>query len=118
MPLTHQNLEQKIIDVECAYQAQAGGASFCQLQKDGRVTGGAKYEEGRLVALHTARRLLRECPDEPTDTCMTAIAAEQKTWLDALVTLQAKAQSSIPWVAYRQGGADALAWVLKHLQAS
>lgn len=66
MPLTNQTLEQKIIDVERAYQTQAGGASFCQLQKDGRVTGGAKYEEGRLVALHTARRLLREGPAEPT----------------------------------------------------
>ncbi|MBP1468959.1 hypothetical protein EYB53_024840 [Candidatus Chloroploca sp. M-50] len=81
-----------------------GGANVCQLQRDGRVTGGVKYDEGWLVALVTLRRSLR------TEAEDAQVVAEQRaTWQAALAEQQQRIPPSLPWLAYRQGGVDALA---------
>ncbi|NCC36874.1 MAG: hypothetical protein EOM24_33410, partial [Chloroflexia bacterium] len=81
-----------------------GGANVCQLQRDGRVTGGVKYDEGWLVALVTLRRSLR------TEAEDAQVVAEQlATWQAALAEQQQRTPPSLPWLAYRQGGVDALA---------
>lgn len=109
-------LEQQITDVERSYAAQTGGVAMCQLQKDGRITGGVKYDEGRLIALHTARRLL---PPNNDDQALTnyraAIESELATWHTELQTQQRKESPSIAWVAYQQGGVDALTSLLDAL---
>jgi len=106
-----EEIEYKIAEVERSYQAQAGKASFCQLQKDGRVTGGVKYDEGWLVALFAARRALKDRLSLREDACQAAIAVELADWREALTAQQVKEPPPIPWIAYRQGGVDALAWV-------
>ncbi len=117
-------IEKEIAKVTQSFQAQTGGASLCQMQKDGRVTGGVKYDEGRLVAFITARRLLSDQiadqmnADRPGAAAIETIAAEQRTWLNRLAAQQAREHPAIAWIAYHQGGSDALAWVLESLRAA
>ena len=83
---------------------QLGGATLCQIHTDGRVTGGAKYAEGRLVALADLQRRLRGADIEPL-----AVAHEELArWTADLERLRAQERPSLPWLAYRQGGVDAL----------
>lgn len=110
-------IDARLKAVEGSFQARSSGASFCQLQKDGRVTGGAKYDEGWMVALMAARRLVQACPAGDREARAGALQAEQNTWARALAVQQAKERPSLPWTAYYQGGADALAWVLENLSA-
>ncbi len=118
------SIDKEIAEVTQSFQAQAGGASLCQLQKDGRVTGGVKYDEGRLVALNAARRLLsNRMPDQRNEgqeraAGIEAITAEQRTWLSRLAAQKAKERPAIAWIAYYQGGSDALVWVLELLQTA
>lgn len=105
-----------LAQVEQSFRSQAGGASFCQLQKDGRVTGGVKYDEGRLVALHWARRIIAAGGQDGIESCGEAIAAERKTWEAALDAVCAKEPPPMAWIAYRQGGVDALTWALAFIQ--
>ncbi|WP_041454582.1 hypothetical protein [Anaerolinea thermophila] len=102
-----ERIQQKIAEVESLYQRQSGGASFCQVQRDGRVTGGLKYEEGRMVALHFARRALQQ----RGEAGLADIEEEEQTWLKALADLQAKPSLPMLWLAYRQGGVDAFHWL-------
>ena len=83
---------------------QLGGATLCQIHSDGRVTGGAKYAEGRLVALVDLQRRLRGTDVEP----LTAVREELARWTADLERLRAQERPSLPWLAYRQGGVDAL----------
>lgn len=102
-------LAQQIAAVERSYTAQTGGAAVCQLHKDGRVTGGLKYDEGRLTVLQTARRMLPSADDDQAyATYRAAIESELQNWQAELRAQQAKEQPALPWVAYRQGGVDAL----------
>lgn len=102
-----ESIEQISQVVEQSYRAQAGGASLCQLHKDGRVTGGVKYDEGRLVALNFLKRVIRT---KPQNDWRAAVEAELAVWSRALVSDQARTPPAIQWVAYRQGGMDILAW--------
>jgi hypothetical protein len=106
-------IRQKMAEVEASYRRQSAGSSFCQIQKDGRVSGGLKYEEGRLVALQWVLRTLQK----QGDAGFSVIAAERDYWLKALADVQAKSPPPILWVAYRQGGVDALTWVVELIQA-
>lgn len=106
-------IRQKMAEVEAIYLRQSAGSSFCQIQKDGRVSGGLKYEEGRLVALHWVLRRLQQ----QGDPGLAEIAVERDQWLKALSDLQAKSPVPILWVAYRQGGVDALNWVMELIQS-
>lgn len=98
-------LEQQLAAAEQAVLASTGGAGWCQLQRDGRVTGGVKYDEGRLAALMGIRRRLRAA--DPADWPQL-LADELHQWQQALAAVQAQPQPSMPWLAYRQGGVDAL----------
>jgi hypothetical protein len=98
---------------EHAYTTQTGGINVCQLQKDGRVTGGMKYVEGQLVTLTMLRRRLAGHDGGSTRSAFSAaITDDLATWRAALQAQQGRTPLSVPWVAYRQGGVDALEQVL------
>lgn len=84
------------------------GATVCQIHKDGRVSGGAKFAEGQLVALRALRRRLLD--GQPADA---AWQAERATWQAAVARQQSAERPSIPWLAYSQGGVDALDALLR-----
>lgn len=102
-------LDGQISTVEKSYLAQTGGEAVCQLHKDGRVTGGLKYDEGQLVALRAVRRALLDAND------LNAFAAEmtamQSAWRAELDNHQQR-KRPLPWLAYSQGGLDAIAAAL------
>ena len=89
--------------------AQLGSATLCRLQPDGRVTGGVKYAEGRLVALADLQRRLRQ--SSAADP-MAEAHDELEGWVADLDRLRAQDPPSLPWLAYRQGGCDVLIEVL------
>ncbi len=89
---------------------QTGGTNVCRLQQDGRVTGGMKYDEGRLVALSTLRRRLREAADVDA---RELVGQDLARWEEALRAQQARERPAIQWVAYNQGGVNALEEVLQ-----
>ncbi len=102
-------LDAQIVRTEKEYALHAGNQTACQLHKDGRVTGGLKYDEGRLVAFTTLRRIVRKTSGAQSDELLRQIQAEQTRWQTALQTHQHAERPSIPWIAYNQGGVDALA---------
>lgn len=108
-------LEQQLAAAEQAVMASTGGAAWCQLQRDGRVTGGVKYDEGRLAALMAVRRHWR---DSDPVTWEQALVAELNQWQQALATVQAQPKPAMPWLAYRQGGVDALTALHEAVAAS
>lgn len=87
------------------FEAQLGEASVCAVTKEGRITGGIKYAEGRLIALRNLERRLRA--GEPLEA---AVAAEVAYW-QALY----EQRTAIAWRAYAQGGRDACAECLSAL---
>jgi hypothetical protein len=104
-------LRQKLAEVESEYMSQTGGQNACRLQKDGRVTGGVKYEEGRLITLSQAKRLLS---DNTTEVDFRkSIEKLLEEWQEELILLEQKEQPPVHWVAYRQGGVDGLQYVLE-----
>ena len=106
-------LDALIAAAERDYTAQSGGVSACQLQKDGRVTGGVKYAEGQLVTLTMLRRRLAGPDGGSTRSAFgAAITDDLAVWRAALQAQQGRTPLSVPWVAYRQGGVDALEQVL------
>ncbi len=94
---------------EQALATALGDSSLCRLHHDGRVTGGAKHAEGRVVALADLQRRLRPAAPEDFDTLARA---EWQRWNDDLARHRSQPTPSLPWLAYRQGGCDALAEVL------
>jgi hypothetical protein len=102
------SLDAAIATVQASLARQMGDATACQLHKDGRVTGGLKYDEGRLVALSNLRRTLRRQEGATPAGLDAALAAERAEWQELLARHQAAAKPSLPWVAYAQGGLDAL----------
>lgn len=94
---------------ERALAAALGDSTVCRIHRDGRVTGGAKYAEGRLVALADLQRRLRgSAPAEFDSLARSAL----QMWNEELARQRALPTPSLPWVAYRQGGCDALADVV------
>jgi hypothetical protein len=98
---------------ERSLMAQTGGVNACQLQKAGQITGDVKYDEGRLVVLSMARRQLRAINDAAALADYGArLAHELELWREALRVQQERPTPSLAWIAYRQGGIDALTEVL------
>lgn len=100
-------------DAEAEIRQQTGSASVCQVHKNGRVTGGLKYHEGRLVALSDLLRDLRHSAAD-RDTIAAPLAAAAARWEAQLARHQASERPSILWVAYTQGGVDAVSEI-QHL---
>lgn len=101
-------LDQKIQNAEQAYKMHTGSQTACQLHKDGRVTGGLKYNEGRLVALTAVRRIVRKLEIAGEDALLGSLQEDRDRWRRSLVTYQTADRPSIPWIAYSQGGVDAI----------
>lgn len=97
-------IDEMIEAAESALCAEMGSATSCEIHKDGRVTGGMKYLEGKLVALMRIRRLVAgPAADDPE----AAVVSEMASW-DGVWTLRAEATNpSPPWIAYATGGLDA-----------
>jgi len=97
-------------DCESTMRDQMGGGTLCQVHKDGRVTGGLKYQEGRLGGLGNVRRAIRRLPADAD--LMAALAdfltTETADWSSQLQRYQAAERPAITWVAYYQGGVDTL----------
>jgi len=102
-------LDQETARAEQDFARHAGNQSACQLHKDGRVTGGMKYDEGRLVALTTLWRIVSMREAWEPAILAAALEQEQSRWQAALQTYQNAEHPSIPGVAYNQGGVDAIA---------
>ncbi|NTU81650.1 MAG: hypothetical protein HGA45_20100 [Chloroflexales bacterium] len=102
-------IETQIAAAEHALLAATGGTNVCQLDKAGQATGGAKYQEGRLVALRAIRRLVQAA--DPA-RAMAQVQQLCDQWRADLTAQQARPQPSLPWLAYTQGGVDALEGLL------
>ncbi|MFN4294502.1 MAG: hypothetical protein ACK4JD_10250 [Thermoflexales bacterium] len=88
---------------------QLGEGSACQLHKDGRVTGGLKYAEGQLIALNDLRRKLNASGEMTDDAALRQVLdAEMARWRDGLESQRQRPKPAMPWLAYYQGGLDAL----------
>jgi hypothetical protein len=98
-----------LAEAEAAYVRAAGGEAVCKLHKDGRVDGGLKYEEGRVIALRDLQRALRAAKDAPAAgaAIVETAQAELARWQADLETYQTQGRP-LPWLAYAQGGVDAL----------
>ncbi len=113
----HDELESRRRQVERAMQARLGEQTLCQIHKDGRVTGGLKYDEGRLVLLSGLLRRLKRAPDAQTPADFERLLREEiSDWEQRLAGQQSQARPPLTWVAYYQGGADAGAALLDWLR--
>lgn len=92
-------LDRRIAAAEVALRAELGDATACTLHRDGRVTGGMKYHEGRLVAYLEAKRALAGA--DPT------LAAQVARWEEEFLRRTGAERPSPPWVAYATGGLEA-----------
>jgi hypothetical protein len=108
-------LDRQIEEAEKSYLAQTGAAAACQLEKEGRVTGGLKYDEGRLVAFQAARRHMKQ--KLAVDDFTESLEKEYASWQAELDLHQGKADPSISWVAYSQGGVDALRLLIDYIRS-
>jgi hypothetical protein len=106
------NLTDMQHEIESSMRDHMGSQTMCQIHKDGHVTGGLKYDEGRLVAVREIMRLLDDDPTNLPD------AFEEKAagWQRQLARYRAQERPSMPWVAYNQGGVDVYAAVRAHLR--
>lgn len=93
---------------EAAIRQQTGETSVCQVHKDGRVTGGLKYHEGRLVALSDLVRELKRSSASSREAIAALLADAVQRWEIQLARHQGSERPSILWVAYSQGGVDAM----------
>jgi hypothetical protein len=103
-------IESLIADAEGAYTAALGGEAACTIHRDGRVTGGMTYHEGRLVALREISRLLERSGPA---TWHDEIAGVRDRWTADLETRQASRVNTPPWIAYATGGHDAAVEALR-----
>ncbi|MFO7631299.1 MAG: hypothetical protein R6W76_02110 [Caldilinea sp.] len=101
-------LDQKIARAGQEYALHTGNQTACQLHKDGRVAGGLKYDEGRLVALTAVRRIVRKLETAGEDALLGSLQEDRDRWRRSLVTYQTADRPSITWIAYSQGGVDAI----------
>lgn len=100
-------LDAEIETAATALGNELGEFSACTVHKDGRVTGGMKYYEGRMTAFAEARRASRG--DQELEQALTVLA---RTWAAELEKRKGATDPSPPWVAYATGGAEALDEVL------
>lgn len=110
-----EKIAQAIAQAERSTMGLTGGQAVCQLHKDGRVTGGVKYYEGRLVALYSIRRSMAGLTDVEWARAGEAIENERATWQELIDRHRRAERPSPPWLAYGQGGLDACQEVMQLL---
>lgn len=114
---TLQYLEALRQSCEARMLTYTGSGGMCQLHKDGRVTGGLKYQEGRLVVLGSLIRQLKQGTTADVTTALAAsLTTEGEKWQAQLARYQAQARPAITWLAYCQGGVDTIAEIRQHLE--
>ncbi|MGD2042354.1 MAG: hypothetical protein PVJ28_01815 [Acidimicrobiia bacterium] len=96
-------LERQIERAARAMSQELGEDSVCTVHKDGRVTGGLKYQEGRMSALAGMRRALERGELEPS-----VLASAEVQWSAEFETRRTASTSSPLWVSYATGGLDAV----------
>lgn len=115
----HDELESRRAQIERAMQVRLGYQTLCEIHKDGRVTGGLKYDEGQLVMLSGLLRRLKRAPDAQTPADFQRLLQEEHDhWERGLTARRSQAQPSLPWIAYYQGGVDACAALLAWLRCN
>jgi hypothetical protein len=110
-------IQDRIAEAEHNLTAGTGGRSLCQLHKDGTVTGGIKYDEGRYTALRRIRRFVKSASEvEISPALLAPIRQEAEDWRRMLQTYQHKSDPPMQWIAYAQGGVDAIESLLTVLE--
>ena len=100
-------LERLLGAATAGLDAAAHGVPVCIATKAGRAAPGVKYHEGRWAALTEVARQCRRTSEDAAD-----VASEvRRAWVDELSRLIDHAAGA-DWVAYREGGNDALADLL------
>lgn len=84
-----------------------GAQTLCETHKSGRVTGGVKYDEGRMAAFSDLKRALRKSDPLGASALHDLFTAEQARWQAQLDRHNRQPKPSMPWIAYSQGGVDA-----------
>lgn len=100
-----------------AMASRLGSQTLCEVHKSGQVTGGVKYDEGRMAAFSDLKRALRGGDSLAADALRDLFTAQADRWQAQLERHQAQPQPSMPWVAYSQGGLDACREALMWLDA-
>lgn len=95
-------LDTQIETAARAMIGQVGDDSACTVHKDGRVTGGLKYHEGRLNAFAELRRLAQ---DGRLDAA--TMAEVERRWSGEL-SRRSDEPSSPLWISYATGGVEAV----------
>jgi hypothetical protein len=93
-----------LAEAEAGLAAAAGGAAVCVFTKAGTPVPGIKYHEGRRAALKEVARLSGRTSRGAAD----AAADVRASWAEDLERLTLR-DAGPDWIAYRQGGLDALA---------
>jgi hypothetical protein len=96
-------LEDRVDATARRLEAELGTDTACTLHRDGRVTGGAKHLEGRLIAYRDLVTALAEAADEP----VAGVFAEHKARWQAELDRHA-GRGPTQWAAYATGGLDAV----------
>lgn len=87
------------------------------IEKDGRVSGGLKYQEGRLVVVGDVIRAVKKLRDDDTltDSVRALLDQAAANWSAQLERYQTTNPGAMTWIAYSQGGVDAVAEVRRAL---
>jgi len=91
-------------EARAGMDAAAGGAAVCVFTRDGRPVPGIKYHEGRWAALTEVARRCRRTGEDPEPVSVEVRA----DWTAQLGRLRLR-DAGPDWIAYREGGIDALA---------
>ena len=77
-----------------------------------------KYDEGSYVALRRIRGFVKSNQElEISPTLLEALRQEAEDWRKMVQTYQQKFEPPMQWIAYAQGGFDAVRELLKDLDA-
>lgn len=95
-------LDAEIERAAAGMNLEIGDATACTIHKDGRVTGGLKYHEGRMTAFAEARRLGRSSTDLPGD-----LQSLGEKWQAEFERRRDTQPTSPPWTSYATGGMEA-----------
>ncbi len=104
MPGVTEAIDRLMATAEKDYRTALGGEAACTVHRDGRVTGGITYHEGRLIALREAQNLIE---GSTPDTLPSELVALRDRWRNELETRRTGRINTPPWVAYATGGVDA-----------
>lgn len=107
-------LEALRLDCEAAILTYTQNAPLFR-DRDGRVTDGLKYQEGRLVVLSEFIRDLKGGRPRDVMAIAALLEAAAERWGGQLARHQASDHPAILWVAYSQGGVDAVTEIARLL---